>query len=54
MARMDILERIAEIRREIANHKSEWFGMLGTCWERDDWKRKHHELRDFEYMLAGV
>lgn len=47
-----ILDKIAQIKKEIHYHKSEWWGMLGTKWEREDWQRKQKELRKYQSMLT--
>lgn len=54
MTREEIEDKIRELRIEIANHNREWFGMIGTCWEKDDKRRKYKELHKYEALLFNL
>ena len=51
MPRFEILEAIEEVRISIAQHRREWFGMLGTDEERADLKAKRTRLHELEAEL---
>lgn len=47
-----IEEKIDRLKIEIANHHRDWFGMVGTCWEREDWRRKQARLAQYQELWA--
>lgn len=51
MTVQEMEDKIQELRIEIANHNREWFGMIGTTWEKEDKRRKFRELRKYEALL---
>ena len=53
MPRFEILKAIEEVRVSIAQHRREWFGMLGTEDERADFQAKKARLHELEAMLFG-
>lgn len=46
----EIMKNLRRVQEEIANHKREWSGAMGTCWEREDYQRKRKELQYYSGM----
>lgn len=42
---MEIEAAIHVANERLASHEREWFGMEGTCWEREDRESKRNMLR---------
>jgi len=52
MTMYEILKEIETVKIKMKNHRSEWFGMLGTEWEKADWMKKRNRLNELLAMLA--
>jgi hypothetical protein len=51
MEMMEILKAIENVKIEMKKHKSDWMGMIGTAWEREDWMKKVEKLNALRAML---
>ena len=51
MSMIEILEAIAEVKIAMKKHRADWFGMIGTKWEREDWMKKVNRLNELRSML---